>query len=223
MSAHGPTGPAPVLLSDPRIATIEWGADDEPLVDLRGTAVRVDGRLADEEGAFAHLRQDVVRRLLVAQQALPAGFALLVVEGYRPPALQRRYFDEYVGRLRAEHPQLDAAALREQASAYISSPEVAPHGTGGAVDLTLVSTGGVELELGTAVNASPLDTDGACCTDSPGVPAAARQLRNVLGSALSGAGLVNYPTEWWHWSYGERYWALHLGLATTRYGPVAWR
>jgi D-alanyl-D-alanine dipeptidase len=42
----------------------------------------------------------------------------------------------------------------------------------------------------------------------------------VLGDALSGAGLVNYPTEWWHWSYGDRYWALVTGAPTTRYGPV---
>ena len=28
---------------------------------------------------------------------------------------------------------------------------------------------------------------------------------------LSAAGLVNYPTEWWHWSYGDRYWALATG------------
>ena len=24
------------------------------------------------------------------------------------------------------------------------------------------------------------------------------------------AGFVNYPPEWWHWSYGDRYWAAAL-------------
>ena len=38
--------------------------------------------------------------------------------------------------------------------------------------------------------------------------------------ALGGAGMVNYPTEWWHWSYGDRYWALITGAPRTRYGPV---
>ncbi|MEK8108013.1 hypothetical protein NKG94_28990 [Micromonospora sp. M12] len=32
--------------------------------------------------------------------------------------------------------------------------------------------------------------------------------------------MVNYPTEWWHWSYGDRYWALMTGAPQTRYGPV---
>jgi D-alanyl-D-alanine dipeptidase len=37
---------------------------------------------------------------------------------------------------------------------------------------------------------------------------------------LDGAGLVNYPTEWWHWSFGDRYWALTTGAAAAVYGPL---
>jgi D-alanyl-D-alanine dipeptidase len=42
----------------------------------------------------------------------------------------------------------------------------------------------------------------------------------MLASALQGAGLVNYPTEWWHWSYGDRYWAMASGRGSAIYGPV---
>ena len=35
----------------------------------------------------------------------------------------------------------------------------------------------------------------------------------MLGEALTSAGMVNYPTEWWHWSYGDRYWAFGTGAA----------
>ena len=31
---------------------------------------------------------------------------------------------------------------------------------------------------------------------------------------------MNYPTEWWHWSYGDRYWALVTGAPAAHYGPV---
>ena len=41
----------------------------------------------------------------------------------------------------------------------------------------------------------------------------------MLGAALTAAGLVNYPTEWWHWSYGDRYWALMTGAPAALYGP----
>ncbi len=28
-----------------------------------------------------------------------------------------------------------------------------------------------------------------------------------MSDALNVVGFVNYPTEYWHWSYGDRYWA----------------
>ena len=45
-------------------------------------------------------------------------------------------------------------------------------------------------------------------------------LRKALANAFESAGLVNYPTEWWHWSYGDRYWALATGAEHAVYGPV---
>jgi zinc D-Ala-D-Ala dipeptidase len=211
----------PVLLCDPRVAEIAWTEDGEPLVDLREVVgLRLDRRLADPRGDFAHLRRGVVRRLLAAQDALPKGLELLVVEGYRPAVLQRRYFDDYVAELGLAHPDWEQSRRRVEASKFVSPPEVAPHGTGGAVDLTLCTTIGIELDLGTPVNASPEASHGASYTASAAVPAQARELRLVLGDALRGAGLVNYPTEWWHWSYGERYWALVCGELVTRYAPV---
>ncbi|MFD8455676.1 M15 family metallopeptidase domain-containing protein [Streptomyces antimycoticus] len=51
-------------------------------------------------------------------------------------------------------------------------------------------------------------------------PSQDRSHRDILGTALTAAGLVNYPTEWWHWSYGARYWALQTGAAVARYGPM---
>lgn len=73
--------------------------------------------------------------------------------------------------------------------------------------------------MGTRVNASPEESDGACYTDAGNISHEARANRRVLGDALTAAGLVNYPTEWWHWSYGDRYWALATGAGSALYGP----
>ncbi|THA26158.1 hypothetical protein E4198_16985 [Streptomyces sp. RKND-216] len=77
-----------------------------------------------------------------------------------------------------------------------------------------------ELDLGAPVNASPEKSTGGCCTAAGNISPEARALRAVPGTALEGAGFVNYPTGWWHWSYGDRYWALHTGAAAACYGPV---
>ncbi|NKE57411.1 M15 family metallopeptidase [Lentzea sp. PSKA42] len=210
-----------VLMSDARIAAIPVLDSGEPLRDVRrDQAIAVDARKRDDRGAFAYLREDLLNRLLSAQKLLPEGIRLLFVEGYRPPSLQRFYFERYADELRAGHPDWSAEQVRTAASRYVSPPEIAPHSAGAAVDLTLVSRDGQELDMGTRVNASPEESEGACYTAAENVSPAARANRQLLADALGGAGLVNYPTEWWHWSYGDRYWAFVTGAEHALYGPV---
>ncbi|MET8155153.1 M15 family metallopeptidase [Sphaerisporangium sp. NPDC005289] len=207
-----------VLISDPRVTSIPVEENGEALADVRGV-LGVDGRLADPAGAYAHLREGLLLRLSDAQRQLPYGYRLLVVEGYRPPVLQRRYFEQYKDELRAAFPEMSPQELHVAASRYVSPIEVAPHTAGAAVDLTLATDDGAELDMGTPVNANPEQSDGACYTDAPNISAAAREHRKILGAALESAGLVNYPTEWWHWSYGDRYWAMTTNTPAALYGP----
>ncbi|MFC6062073.1 nitrilase-related carbon-nitrogen hydrolase [Streptomyces ochraceiscleroticus] len=208
------------LMSDPAVAAVPVVECGEPLLDVRTAApeLLVSEIREDPVGAFAYLREGLVERLLRAQEALPDGLRLQLAEGYRPPALQRRYFEEYADELRAAHPEWPPARIRDAASQYVSPPEIAPHSAGGAVDLLLVTAGGAEMDMGSPLNAGPEESAGACFTHAPGLSAEARANRRVLSTALARAGLVNYPTEWWHWSYGDRYWALMTGAEHCLYG-----
>jgi zinc D-Ala-D-Ala dipeptidase len=209
-----------LLMADPRVAAMPVDDCGEDLVDVRGSStLLLSAYRADDHGDFAQVRAGVLDRLTRADQALPAGLRLLIVEGYRRPELQRQYFDEYLDSLRAANPAADAQWLRMAASRYVSPPELAPHTAGAAVDLTLCTDDGRELDLGTRVNASPEESDGRCYLDSPGLDGATRHRRGVLAAALRSAGFVNYPTEWWHWSYGDRYWAIATGTAAAIYRP----
>lgn len=107
-----------------------------------------------------------------------------------------------------------------KASRFVSPPEVAPHVSGAAIDLSLADLDGDEVDMGTPIDTSPLDSDGACYFAAENISSAARQNRTVLSVALTAAGLVNYPTEWWHWSYGDRYWALMTGAEHALFGPM---
>lgn len=209
-----------VLMSDPRVAAIPLQDCGENLVDVRAHGLRGDDRKCDEAGAWAHIRQGVLTRLLHAQSLLPTGVLLLFVEGFRPPALQQRYFEEYANELARAHPDWPPAELRDAASRFVSPPEIAPHSAGAAVDVTLIDYQGRELDMGTRVNASPEESKGACYTDAPGLSSRARTNRATLGRALSTAGLINYGTAWWHWSYGDRYWALQTRQLAALYGPA---
>jgi D-alanyl-D-alanine dipeptidase len=210
-----------VVLSDPEVAAVPLADVGEPLVDLRRyPEFRLDGRAADDEGAYAHLREGVVDRLVAAQRSLPAGLRLLIVEGYRPGRRQLEIYTGYRDELRGRFPDWSEERIRYETSKFVSPVEVAPHSTGGAVDLTLCDAHGAELDMGTVIDATPVASGNACFTAATTISARARRNRDVMIEALGSAGLVNYPTEWWHWSYGERYWALTTAAPATRYGPL---
>jgi D-alanyl-D-alanine dipeptidase len=208
-----------VLISDPRVAAIPVRESGEPLAEVRGR-LRVDHRLADPAGAYAHLRSGLLERLEQAERLLPGGYHLLIVEGYRPIATQSLYFTQYRDELLADNPGMSFAEAHVAASRYVSPVNVAPHTAGAAVDLTLCDPDGIEYDMGTQVNDNPEQSDGACYMAAPNISADARAHRKLLAAALEPVGLVNYPTEWWHWSYGDRYWALSTDSPHALYGPV---
>lgn len=208
-----------VLIGDPRVRAVPVRECGEPLVDCRGR-MRVDTRRADPAGHFAHLRAGVAERLERAEKLLPDGWRWLLVEGYRPPALQREIFDGYAATPRKLDPDADEERIRTAASRWCAPAETAGHVAGAAIDLTVCTRDGAEIDMGSPEAATPEESGGACCTHAPGLPERARENRALMIEALSSVGMVNYPTEWWHWSYGDRYWAWSTTAPTAAYGPV---
>ena len=200
-----------VLLSDDRIASIPAIESGEPLIDLFTRDVLTTGR------QFA--RESVADRLAVADTFLPVGIRLHVVEGLRPVESQQAIWDGYRAELERLHPGISDDDAHVLASRFVSPIEVAPHVAGAAVDLTLIGAHG-PLDLGTPIDATPEQSSGACFFAATNISREARTNRSLLADVLSAAGLVNYPTEWWHWSYGDRYWAFLENHPTALYGPV---
>lgn len=191
----------------------------------RGPAAGTDrapGR-SDRSGVPDHgwARATLAQRLARADANLPNGIRLLVVEGLRPLAVQQRIHDGYRSELAGELPWLTDDEIDRMASRFVSPPGIAPHVSGAAIDLTLVGPDGRRLDLGTEIDATPEQSGGACYLDAPGLSAEARAHRELLAEVLTDAGLVNYPTEWWHWSFGDRWWAHVTGRPFAVHGPVA--
>ena len=199
-----------LLLSDPRVSAVPVLDDGEPLVRL----------FAALSPTQALVRRELAERLMAADLALPAGIRLRVVEGYRSVPDQQAIIAAYSAEICAERPGLSPEELATLTSRFVAPLEVAPHVAGAAVDLTLVDATGEELDLGTPIDATPEQSDGRCYFAADGIGADARAHRDLLARVLTSVGLVNYPTEWWHWSYGDRYWALVTCAPHALYGPV---
>lgn len=44
--------------------------------------------------------------------------------------------------------------------------------------------------------------------------------RQLLVDVMTSAGFVNYGHDWWHYSYGDRYWAYATGSDTAIYSGL---
>jgi zinc D-Ala-D-Ala dipeptidase len=200
-----------ILLSDPRVGAVPVRETGEPLVTLD----------AGFGPAHALVRAGLGVRLETARDLLPPGLGLRVVEGHRSVADQQAIIASYSREVCAARPGIGPDELHRLTSRYVAPVPVAPHVAGAAVDLTLVDASGAELDLGTPIDATPEQSGGRCFTAATDIGPEARAHRALMARVLGAAGLVNYPTEWWHWSYGDRYWALLTGADAALYGPVA--
>jgi D-alanyl-D-alanine dipeptidase len=154
------------------------------------------------------LRAGVIERLTRASGLLPEPFAIAVLDGWRSVDYQRELLAYYVDRF----PELTAG--------YIADPDdelvLPPHTTGGAVDLTL-RWNGIDLALGTDYD-SFAETAHLVTLEREVGDHRARELRRLLSSVLREAGFAPYPMEWWHWSYGDQWWAAEYGHPVSLYG-----
>ncbi len=197
-----------VLISDPRVLEIKIIENNDPLVDTRQYGILVDDRKSNDSDSFFYIRKIVLDKLLVVQSFLPKNIKIKLIEGLRPISLQKIYFDSYTQKLREKYPAWDEEKIYKEASQFVSPPEIVPpHCTGGAIDITLVDENNKELDMGTEVNMDPQKSQGACFTEAINVSNLAKKNRKVLINCMEKAGFINYPTEWWHWSYGDKYWA----------------
>ncbi|MGK5444304.1 M15 family metallopeptidase [Micromonospora sp. URMC 105] len=202
----------PLYLPEPTgvrapVRLVECG---DPLVDVGAVGILVRPA-AHDSGPF--LRSALVDRLVAAQTLLPPGLRLTVVGGWRPAGAGPCP----VGR---DPGWTGRARLVDRISRRAPPHRADPHLTGAAVDLTLCDSTGMEFALGSSLYARPEECDGACHTASPLVPPEPRARRLLLVHALTAMNLVNYPSAWWHWSYGDLHWATVTGSAVARYGPV---
>lgn len=215
-----------ISISDPAVLAIPIRDNGEPLVRIArypelAIAYATEKRDPGDAKTSFMLRKGVVERLLAAQRHLPAGVRLLIREGYRPLALQRKYFEKYREELKAKHPNWSEERLYNATCLYVAPPDsVPPHTTGGAVDLTLQNAAGQELDMGTRLNATPEESGNRCFTYADDIREPAKERRQILIEAMEEADFVNYSSEWWHWSYGDRYWAHHKKERYALYGSI---
>ena len=202
----------------------------EPLVDLRlegGLRWGPPPERPETEPDYCWVRQGVYQRLLRVQAALPRGLYLRLYEGYRSLEIQRWLFDEEKRRVAAAEPRLSPREVHERATILVAppahwdgTPNIPPHSTGAAIDIEIVDEAGRVIDFGMEVKDWTRVPAAFCETRHAALAPEAQANRLLLAGAMQAQGFVNYAREWWHYSYGDRYWAWLSGKPQAIYGPV---
>lgn len=209
------------LISDQTVTGIPVVDTGEELVNISPSPKLVvsSKRAAIYEG-FTLLRTTVADKLTEAAELLPAGCSILFEEGHRPLPVQKKIFDDYYARLKVRHPEWSHERIHVECTKYVAVPSGSPpHSTGAALDVSLADESGRELELGSISDDTPDENGDRNFTYSRDISDAAKNNRRLLIDAMERVGFVNYPAEWWHWSYGDQYWAFANSRQNAIYGP----
>jgi D-alanyl-D-alanine dipeptidase len=166
-----------------------------------------------------YARKSVVSRLVNASLKLPRGYKLVILDSWRPLALQQSLFDTFIKELEKQHPDKTNLEIQTMATAFVARPSnngnsPSPHLTGGAVDLTLAADQGILLDMGTEFDATCTKSQTRYFEEklemkehlSPNQEIQA-QNRRLLFHVMAETGFTNYPNEWWHFDYGNQNWA----------------
>jgi zinc D-Ala-D-Ala dipeptidase len=134
------------------------------------------------------LRPEVAQAIVKAHKQLQTkGLGIKIFDGYRPRPFQQRLWNKVPD------------------DRYVTNPKKGSmHNRGAAVDLTIVDKKGKELDMGT-----PFDFFGEKAYHTyTDLPKPVLENRALLKSTLATFGFKHIRTEWWHYSYTLKQYAL---------------
>lgn len=180
-----------------------------------------------------YLREGVFKALVRVARRLPAGFKLVIFDGWRPNEVQISIFEKYKEELKEKLPGIREEELVRKTKQFVALPSTdpakpSPHSTGASVDLSIVNEQGLLLEMGTEFDETTERTKTRYFEEKlqQGEVLSKKEEeilknRRLLFHLMDLEGFTNYPEEWWHFDYKNQSWAWMKGEGlTARYGKA---
>lgn len=161
------------------------------------------------------LRQTVCDMLIKALEYLPEKCGLVIWDGWRSYETQMDLYKKFEREIAEKYKEIGEEELVERVTQFVSLPSIdqlkpSPHITGGAVDLTLETLNCELLSMGTDFD----DFSEKAKTgfyEEQGIGSPENENRKLMYNALTAVGFTNYSSEWWHYDYGNQFWASATG------------
>lgn len=219
-----------VFIAAPEILAIPIKENNEILVDLRSQNIIKFGPSPEipNNTDYTKMRESVYKKLVEAQSMLPNGLKFCLYEALRSISLQELLFKERYNKVKKLNPSWSHDEIFLETTRLVSpvintdgSRNIPPHSTGAAIDIYLIDAKDQVIDMGIRTEDWMQDLDGSLSiTHSTKISLEAQNNRKIMNTVLSKAGFINYQTEYWHWSYGDRYWAYFKNEPYALYGSI---
>ena len=191
----------------------------DPLVDIKTICPDIvinlgKHRMKNEKTAY--LRKTVAQILCRAKSHLPPGMTFLVRDAWRPQKIQQEIYHQFFLKASKKYPSWSQQKIKRSVGKYVAPAQgkyASGHMTGAAIDVRIIKNG-KKLPM----NSSKLTYSENAQSLQPKLPLYIQKNRQIMFNALTKAGLSNYPKEYWHWSYGDIWWAKRNNEKTAVYG-----
>jgi len=209
--------------------------DDDPLICIENLHPHIVSRpyYFDQniKGSLTkcYMRQTVFEKCIQAVtllRSIYANYALVIYDAWRPTCVQHALFDQFKAETKKNNPTLSDAECIKKTATFVSIPNTdprcpSPHLTGASVDLTIVNQYKTPLDMGTVFD----DFTEKAHTDYYELNASdqyqdIRHNRRLLYHIMTSVGFSNYPYEWWHFDYGNQFWAQSTSSSLAHYSAV---
>lgn len=187
----------------------------EPLVDIVAHPKIIYNEATIEKPVL--LRQNVADKLYRIADKLPDNIYIKIYSAYRSRVRLEEIWKNEIEKIEKENPGMQRGEILSLAKFKVTPPNtnMGGHDTGAAIDLALCDRNGNDLDYGTKYH------ENAQAKSTVVLNAEQKQNRKFLLQLMKSQGFVQQPSQWWHYSYGDRYWAVYKGKRHSAiYGPA---
>ncbi|MEE0946933.1 MAG: M15 family metallopeptidase [Acutalibacteraceae bacterium] len=205
----------------PDVSNVTLQINKEKFVDVysySGGEIKVNMQYAKNGIPFAintaYLRETVAEKLLEAKALLPSGYTFEIFDAWRPYEVQLSLYNIYKEEIKkSSTPNISEKELNEKISEFVSLPDKNKqisfvHSSGGAVDLTVLDYDGRRLDMGSDFDEFT-NKSYTCWYEQNSTDELVIKNRRLLYNVMTSCGFTNFPSEWWHYDFGDAFWAYY--------------
>lgn len=188
----------------------------EKLVDLRKYCPKVI--LTARIKNHAYLRESVADKINEAIKFLPKGMTFVINSAWRSEASQITIYKNFWREVKKKNPSWTDQKIKKYVETFVApwkGKYLSGHMTGGALDVRLWKNGR-KIPMRT----KKLNYQENSQSHQPKLPKKLIENRKIMFQALEKAGFANCPAEFWHWDYGDIWWAEKLDKKIAIYDKI---